>query len=53
MDKCIVMVGCISDGYKSYGPFEDFEDACDFADGCFDNTWIATLHDPESEDSGE
>ena len=40
---CIVMVGTLSDGFKVYGPYENFDKACEVWDGCNTPTWVMIL----------
>ena len=42
----VVIVGNFTEGYKVYGPFSDFDEAADCAEGC--DSWVTTLH-PASE----
>ena len=44
---CVAMVGNISDGYTSFGPFVDFEAASEFAEN--EESWITTLVKPRAE----
>lgn len=47
--KAVVMVGNISDGWVSVGPFDSWEDACEWADKSIAEsmTWIETVYSPE------
>lgn len=48
MDKIrIVISGNVFEGFKFYGPFDSFEDACDFGEGTSEHEWyVAYLEDP-------
>lgn len=51
MDKAIVVVGPPFEQQTVYGPFENADEACRWADdNPKDYTWILTLHSPESID---
>jgi len=47
--KTIVIAGNPCDGYTYYGPFDSFDDACEYSDRELrkHETWIATLQPPE------
>lgn len=47
MKTHIVVIGNPVDGYSFYGPFEDSEDACEFAEANLDEWWLADLMNPE------
>ena len=44
--RCIVVVGNMSDGFTFHGPFDNFDEAAEWA---MDETesWVATLYPPE------
>jgi hypothetical protein len=46
-NKCAVLVGAQFDQQKSYGPFDSFDEASDWADRKGEPTWIYALHSPE------
>jgi len=48
MDKIhIVVTGNIFEGFRFFGPFEDFDDACVFGEGVTETEWyVATLEHP-------
>ena len=59
MDKIrIVISGNVFEGFKFFGPFDSFEDACDFGEGTSEHEWyVATLDHPvdaydKNKDSG-
>lgn len=59
MDRVrIVISGNIFDGFRFFGPFDNFEDACDFGEGSSEFEWyVASLEHPvvafdETKDSG-
>jgi hypothetical protein len=43
----IVMVGNPSEGYKYYGPYPTFDDACDSHEGDAPWSWVAEMLPPE------
>lgn len=46
-DIRIVVSGNIFEGFRFYGPFDDFEDACLFGEGVAELDWyVATLEHP-------
>jgi hypothetical protein len=48
MDKFrIVVSGNIFEGFRFFGPFEDFDDACLFGEGVSETEWyVASLESP-------
>lgn len=54
----IVVSGNIFEGFRFFGPFDDFEDACDFGEGSSEWEWyVASLEHPvnafdKTKDSG-
>lgn len=44
MSNCIIIAGNPVDGFNHYGPFDDCEQANEWADGRFDEWWGAKLH---------
>ncbi len=47
-ERCVVLVGNLSDGFHVVGPFEDFDDATEWARD--PDTWIMTLESPEKKE---
>ncbi len=47
MNKCILVIGNLSDGFKFVGPFETFEDACAYSERVDTDSWVATLEEDE------
>jgi hypothetical protein len=45
-EKCILVVGNPSDGFRFVGPFDDFEAAVQFSEGVDADTWVASLEEP-------
>lgn len=45
MKKAIVVEGNLSEGFKFFGPFEDFDAAASYTEGSSTEWWIATLDD--------
>lgn len=43
-NKAIVLLGNVSEGYKAYGPFADFDLASEWADTQNSMSWIMTLN---------
>ena len=42
----IVLVGNPIDGINVFGPFRDYQDASDWAEGCDNDNWITELEKP-------
>lgn len=51
-EMAIVVSGNLSDGFTFTGPFKDFDEACEWADG-EPETWVATLYPPTDDWIGE
>lgn len=48
MDRCILVIGNLSDGFRFEGPFETFDDAdIESRDYSNETVWIATLDNPK------
>jgi hypothetical protein len=47
-DHALIAKGNLADGWEFIGPFDDFDEASEYADKHFPNdmTWIATLKNP-------
>jgi hypothetical protein len=45
-EKCVLVVGNLTEGYRFIGPFDDFDKACDFSYGIEGENWIASLETP-------
>ncbi len=41
--KAIIVAGNITDGFRFFGPYEDFDAACQASEQLDLMTWIATL----------
>jgi hypothetical protein len=48
--ETICMAGNLSDGYKPYGPFEDYEAAFQFMEDHGIEGWVMQLFKPESKE---
>ena len=47
MDTCMLVVGNLSDGFRFFGPFKDFEEACNYSERIDADNWVATLEPPD------
>lgn len=47
----VLVVGNLSEGFKIYGPFKDYEEAFDSAESGLSNSWVMTLHKPADDSS--
>jgi|LakMenEpi03Aug12_release.lakeMendotaPanAssembly.Ray.scaffolds.fasta_scaffold3752880_1 hypothetical protein len=45
-EKCILVVGNLSEGFRFVGPFDDFDAAALYAEGVDAETWVASLEEP-------
>jgi hypothetical protein len=45
MEPCIYLAGNISEGYEAFGPFENFDEACEAFDGV--EGWVMELKNPK------
>lgn len=43
MNKCILVIGNLSDGFRFVGPFDEFDEAVQFSEGVDTDNWVATL----------
>ncbi len=46
--KAVAIIGNFSDGFKTVGPFDDFDQAAEWAEG--QDSWITNIHTPSSYD---
>ena len=51
MPKYILMIGCLSEGWKAYGPFDTFDEASQFDEQSYEGfisppSWIMEITDP-------
>lgn len=53
-DRCVIVVGNLSEGFYIVGPFETFDDAAEYAsENIMDiDSWIMSLKSPEGKDCG-
>jgi len=45
-EKCVLVVGNLTEGYRFIGPFDDFDAAAQFSEGVDAETWVASLEEP-------
>ena len=46
-EKCILVIGNLSDGFQFVGPFDSFQEASEYSEGVDEMNWVATLEKPE------
>ncbi len=52
-NKCIVVLGNLCEGFTFYGPYDDFDDAADSAEGSYSESWVANLEKPYTEENDD
>lgn len=53
-NQCILLHGGPGDGFEAFGPFDDADDAIDYAETVRfqDNWWVMDLHPVQCDDDG-